>query len=215
MIEFQKGSACKFTITYACLRKVRNGKASASVRRIWEASAFETCSNCLSTEPRKCSSIADNSTLALVELNGILDRRLKVQRRLRVLTRSLAVARSAAEVFQHADQEAILVVLMHKVGQLARLEGLSGARSLLHKWMVALAARYNLAMAISKGQPVEVAEQVHPSRASHHRSAEYTLSHRGWGCLPLIWKCFATHRNTPLSMERRNCPLAFQPKASP
>jgi len=44
-------------------------------------------------------------------------RRYVWQRRLRVLTLPMRVAGTALEVFAHADAEAILVMLVHKIGR--------------------------------------------------------------------------------------------------
>lgn len=72
----------------------------------------------------------------------------------------LRVGRNASEVFEHANPKAILVVLMHKISQLAKADGLQEARALLRKWVIALSTKHNLARSESQGQPIDSPEQV-------------------------------------------------------
>lgn len=72
----------------------------------------------------------------------------------------LRVARNASEVYENANPEAILLVLMHKISQAAAADGLHDARSLLQSWLAAVCAKHNLHRASSTGQTVDSLEQV-------------------------------------------------------
>ena len=84
-----------------------------------------------------------------------------MQRRLRVLTTPLRVARNAHEVYENASAEAVLVVLLHKISQAAREDGLQGARALLRRWIATLSAKHNLARASTQEQPISSPGQVY------------------------------------------------------
>lgn len=66
-----------------------------------------------------------------------------LQRRLRILTLRLDVAKSPAEVYAAADAAAILAILVHKIGAAAAAQGLSEGRALLQDWLVLFTASYN------------------------------------------------------------------------
>lgn len=67
-----------------------------------------------------------------------------MERRLRLVTRAAPVATTSAAVYQHAQPECILCLLMHKVSRVAQQEGLQPARQLLQDWLVRALAKYNL-----------------------------------------------------------------------
>ena len=67
-----------------------------------------------------------------------------LERRLRIVTRAVPVAATAAAVYEHAQAECIVCVLMHKVRGLGREGGLQPARQLLQDWLVRALAKYNL-----------------------------------------------------------------------
>ena len=87
-------------------------------------------------------------------------RRFVLQRMLRVLTLPLRVARNPAAVYENANTEAILVVLMHKISQAAAADGLQDARALLRTWLTNLCAKHNMARAVSDGQALQSIDQV-------------------------------------------------------
>ena len=79
---------------------------------------------------------------------------------LRVLTIPLRVARDAAAVYENANAEAILVVLMHKISQAAAADGLRDARALLRAWLTNLCSKHNLARAAGEGHTLDSLDQV-------------------------------------------------------
>lgn len=66
-----------------------------------------------------------------------------LQRRLRILTLRLDVARLPAQVYAAADADAILLLLMHKIGAAAAAQGMPEGRALLQDWLVLFTAAYN------------------------------------------------------------------------
>ena len=77
--------------------------------------------------------------------------RFVMQRRLRIVTKAVPVAATPAVLYQHAQADCILCLLMHKVSQAAKEEGLEPARQLLQDWLVRALARYNLNRQASPG----------------------------------------------------------------
>lgn len=86
--------------------------------------------------------------------------RFVLQRILRVLTLPLRVARSASAVYENANPEAILVVLMHKISQAAAADGIQDARALLRTWLTNVCVKHNLARALSEGQILDSIDKV-------------------------------------------------------
>ena len=66
-----------------------------------------------------------------------------LQRRLRILTLRLEVAKLPAEVYAGADADAILLLLFHKISIAAAAQGASEGRALLQDWLVLFTASYN------------------------------------------------------------------------
>ena len=56
----------------------------------------------------------------------------------------MPVAATAAAVYEHAQAECVVCVLMHKVREAGREGGLQPARQLLQDWLVRALAKYNL-----------------------------------------------------------------------
>ena len=55
----------------------------------------------------------------------------------------MPLAKSPCALYDNADPEVILTVLLHKINKAAEAEGLAEARGLLQDWLVTLTARYN------------------------------------------------------------------------
>lgn len=87
-------------------------------------------------------------------------RRFVLQRRLRILTLRLTVAKLPAQVYAAADAEAILLLLMHKIGITVAAQGMSEGRALLQDWLVLFTASYNRHLST----PLSSAEQASRSR---------------------------------------------------
>lgn len=66
-----------------------------------------------------------------------------LQRRLRIRSVQLGVARNVGELYESADSEVILSILTHKIIHASLEEGIKEARILLHDWLVILTAQYN------------------------------------------------------------------------
>ncbi|KAK9831909.1 hypothetical protein WJX81_008153 [Elliptochloris bilobata] len=65
------------------------------------------------------------------------------QRRLRILTVPLTVARSVRDLYTSTDADAVLVMLAHKTARAAQEVGAREAGALLQDWLVLFAAAYN------------------------------------------------------------------------
>eukprot|EP00193_Tetraselmis_chui_P003922 CAMPEP_0177762252 /NCGR_PEP_ID=MMETSP0491_2-20121128/6244_1 /TAXON_ID=63592 /ORGANISM="Tetraselmis chuii, Strain PLY429" /LENGTH=846 /DNA_ID=CAMNT_0019278291 /DNA_START=238 /DNA_END=2778 /DNA_ORIENTATION=+ len=81
----------------------------------------------------------------------------RLERRVRIHTVQVAIARSPAEVYNFADAESILALLMHKIVRACQDEGLAEARSLLQDWLVILLAHYNNNSKSGRTEKVDVA----------------------------------------------------------
>ena len=66
-----------------------------------------------------------------------------LERRLRIQTLKLAVAKNIDEVYKQADQDMVVQVLMHKLSQSALKDGNVEARLLLQDWLTILYCQYN------------------------------------------------------------------------
>lgn len=69
--------------------------------------------------------------------------RFVIQKRMRILTTPARVARSMSEVYADVNADAVLTMLMHKIGRAADGEGPQEARNLLQDWLVLFSARVN------------------------------------------------------------------------
>ena len=76
------------------------------------------------------------------------------------MTTRVKVARSAGEVYDSANADAILTMLMHKIGRAANAEGPQEARALLQDWLVLFCARYNTFAAAQAGASLVDGAQV-------------------------------------------------------
>ncbi|KAK9823450.1 hypothetical protein WJX72_002854 [[Myrmecia] bisecta] len=72
--------------------------------------------------------------------------RYVLQRRMRILTLALPVARPAQAVFEAVGADAVLCVLMHKIVRACEEEGEEEGRALLQDWLVILTANFNRLM---------------------------------------------------------------------
>ncbi|KAI5064713.1 hypothetical protein GOP47_0019408 [Adiantum capillus-veneris] len=70
-------------------------------------------------------------------------KRFTLQRRLRVRSIQIEVARNLGELYESADSEVILSILTHKIIHASLEEGIKEARTLLHDWLIILTAQYN------------------------------------------------------------------------
>jgi hypothetical protein len=84
-----------------------------------------------------------------------LDRpKYSLKRRLRIRTLQYGVARNLNELYDSADTEVILSILVHKVISASLEQGVKEGRLLLHDWLVILTAQYNDAYKIVEfGKP--------------------------------------------------------------
>ena len=63
----------------------------------------------------------------------------------------MRVAQDQAAVYQNADPQAILTVLMHKIARTAEVEGMEEAHTLLQDWLVLACGAYNAHRAAQPG----------------------------------------------------------------
>ncbi|CAM6129440.1 unnamed protein product [Calypogeia fissa] len=66
-----------------------------------------------------------------------------LNKRIRIRTVQLGVARNMYELFESSDPEVILTILTHKIIKASLDEGVKEGRILLHDWLVILTAQYN------------------------------------------------------------------------
>jgi hypothetical protein len=73
-----------------------------------------------------------------------LDRpKYSLKRRLKIRTLQYGVARNLNELYDSADTEVILSILVHKVISASLEQGVKEGRLLLHDWLVILTVQYN------------------------------------------------------------------------
>mmetsp|Transcript_35145 Transcript_35145/g.91272 ORF Transcript_35145/g.91272 Transcript_35145/m.91272 type:complete len:638 (-) Transcript_35145:739-2652(-) len=87
----------------------------------------------------------------------------RLERRMRIHTVQVAIARTPKEVYSFADPETILALLMHKIVRACQEEGLAEARSLLQDWLVILMAHYNTHVSDKAWKEVDVAFEACPA----------------------------------------------------
>ncbi|GAQ81540.1 sec23/Sec24 zinc finger family protein [Klebsormidium nitens] len=73
-----------------------------------------------------------------------------LRRRMRIRTVQLPIARTAEDLFDHADPEIVLSLLTHKLIRASLEEGLKEARILVQDWLVILTAHYNVAFEMAR-----------------------------------------------------------------
>lgn len=69
--------------------------------------------------------------------------KFSIKRRLRIRTLQYATARNINELYDSADPEVVLSILVHKVILASLEQGVREGRMLLHDWLVILTAQYN------------------------------------------------------------------------
>ncbi|GIL48469.1 hypothetical protein Vafri_4983 [Volvox africanus] len=94
-------------------------------------------------------------------------RRYWLQRRLRVATYRVNIAATVADVYAHANPDAVVTLLMHKVMRVAEAQGMKEARLLLRDWLVVLALCYhrNVHSSLTLQQLATVPVDLHFSQA--------------------------------------------------
>ena len=75
---------------------------------------------------------------------------------MRVVTEAMPVASTAAVVYANAQADCIMCLLMHKISEAARQEGLAAARQLLQDWLGRALAKYNLHKPQTEPEAVQV-----------------------------------------------------------
>jgi len=81
--------------------------------------------------------------------------RLQVHRRLRVYTIQCPIAVSPTQLYESADEKAILVLLSHKIMQASLEDGLKEGRFLLQDWLTVLLHQFNKNI-YTKGSPLDL-----------------------------------------------------------
>ena len=69
--------------------------------------------------------------------------RLVLERRMRLMTMALPVASEPADVHCHVNADALLAMLVHKIGNVVLQQGLEQGQGLLQDWLVLFVAAYN------------------------------------------------------------------------
>jgi len=78
------------------------------------------------------------------------------ERRLRIVTVAMPAASTPAEVYAHADADALLAMLVHKIGQVVMQQGVEQGQGLLQDWLVLFVAAYNQHRGLQPKSPQEV-----------------------------------------------------------
>ena len=87
--------------------------------------------------------------------------RLLLERRMRIVTVALPVASAPADVYAEADVDALLAMLVHKIGQVVMQQGIEQGQGLLQDWLVLFVAAYNSHRGLQPKSPQEVGPQLH------------------------------------------------------
>ena len=69
--------------------------------------------------------------------------RLVLERRMRIMTMAMPVASEPADVYCHVGADALLAMLVHKIGNVVLQQGLELGQGLLQDWLVLFVAAYN------------------------------------------------------------------------
>ena len=97
--------------------------------------------------------------------------RLVLERRVRVVTVAMPIASVPAEVYANADVDALLAMLVHKIGQVVMQQGTEQGQGLLQDWLVLFVAAYNSHRGLQPRSPQEVCMQLHRSESGRHTNA--------------------------------------------
>ena len=88
--------------------------------------------------------------------------RLLPERRMRILTISMPVALEPGDVYTHADADALLAMLVHKIGRVVMQQGVQQGQGLLQDWLVLFVAAYNAHRGLQPASPEEVRLKTFP-----------------------------------------------------
>ena len=75
---------------------------------------------------------------------------------MRIVTVAMPAASTPAEVYAHADADALLAMLVHKIGQVVMQQGVEQGQGLLQDWLVLFVAAYNQHRGLQPKSPQEV-----------------------------------------------------------
>ena len=75
---------------------------------------------------------------------------------MRIITLAVPVASQPADVYCHVDADALLAMLVHKIGNVVLQQGLEQGQGLLQDWLVLFVAAYNSHKGIQPKLPREV-----------------------------------------------------------
>ena len=78
---------------------------------------------------------------------------------MRIVTVAMPVASTPAEVYAKADVDALLAMLVHKIGQVVMQQGVEQGQGLLQDWLVLFVAAYNNHKGLQPRSPQEVCMQ--------------------------------------------------------
>lgn len=82
--------------------------------------------------------------------------RLVLERRMRIMTLAMPVASAPVEVYCHVNADALLAMLVHKIGNVVLQQGLEQGQGLLQDWLVLFVAAFNHHRGIQPKLPQEV-----------------------------------------------------------
>ena len=97
--------------------------------------------------------------------------RLLLERRMRIVTVAMPVASAPAEVYAEANVDALLAVLVHKIGRVVMQQGVEQGQGLLQDWLVLFIAAYNNHRGLEPRSPHEVGLQLHLAMQNVHQSS--------------------------------------------
>ncbi len=78
---------------------------------------------------------------------------------MRVLTISMPVALEPGDVYGHADADALLAMLVHKIGRVVMQQGVQQGQGLLQDWLVLFVAAYNAHRGLQPASPEQVRQR--------------------------------------------------------
>lgn len=75
---------------------------------------------------------------------------------MRIMTLAVPVASEPADVYDHINADALLAMLVHKIGNVVLQQGLEQGQGLLQDWLVLFVAAYNNHRGMQPNLPQEV-----------------------------------------------------------
>ena len=119
---------------------------------------------------------------------------------MRIMTMVLPVASAPADVYCHVNVDALLAMLVHKIGNVVLQQGLEQGQGLLQDWLVLFVAAFNHHRGIQPKLPQEVSgcAGLGSAQSSSTQSLLLQQSHMNFNDRRKPMQCIDRHK-------RQNC----------